>query len=374
MTPHRRGADGDDRRGIDHLSPSCATSSAARTWTLAAALQTIEENDLRGRLRALAAARHEGAQGRGPRPGRAARENAERIIAVRADEVRSFSPAVLDPRNVEDLHDMRIAAKRLRYVLELTAPVFGKEAREGGEAGEEAPGPARRDPRLRRDDPARRAPHRRTAARGRRGLRDARQPARLRPRLRRPPATRRTGCATAASRRLSHTSAPAARCCTRVSSASGNAGRSPLLWTSKEESPMAEATEERTTEPETQETRTRTRSPSTRPSCTRTASCRGSTSTTACCSSPRTRACRCSSASSSSRSTARTSTSSSWCAWPDTHDQVDARIDSRGPDGLSPQETIERMAEMVTAAGRAPHPRVGGASSGRSSRSTASGS
>jgi polyphosphate kinase len=30
------------------------------------------------------------------------------------------------------------------------------------------------------------------------------------------------------------------------------------------------------------------------------------------------------------------------------HDQVDARIDSRGPDGLSPLETIERIAERVT--------------------------
>ncbi|MEA2441800.1 MAG: hypothetical protein QOH76_3224 [Thermoleophilaceae bacterium] len=55
-------------------------------------------------------------------------ENARRIIDVRAKEVRSFAPAVLDPRNVEALHDMRIAAKRLRYVLELTSPVFGDGA------------------------------------------------------------------------------------------------------------------------------------------------------------------------------------------------------------------------------------------------------
>jgi DNA-binding transcriptional ArsR family regulator len=55
-------------------------------------------------------------------------DNARRIIDVRADELRSFSPAVLDPRNVDALHDMRIAAKRLRYVLELTAPVFGEGA------------------------------------------------------------------------------------------------------------------------------------------------------------------------------------------------------------------------------------------------------
>jgi CHAD domain-containing protein len=59
------------------------------------------------------------------------RDNARKIVDVRADELRSFSPAVLDPRNVEALHDMRIAAKRLRYVLELTTPVFGDPAAHG---------------------------------------------------------------------------------------------------------------------------------------------------------------------------------------------------------------------------------------------------
>jgi hypothetical protein len=61
-------------------------------------------------------------------PGGTLSDNARRIIETRAREVHSFSPAVLDPRNVEALHDMRIAAKRLRYVLELTSPVFGEPA------------------------------------------------------------------------------------------------------------------------------------------------------------------------------------------------------------------------------------------------------
>jgi CHAD domain-containing protein len=56
------------------------------------------------------------------------RDNVRKIIDVRSSELRSFSPAVLDPLNVEALHDMRIAAKRLRYVLELHAPVFGAPA------------------------------------------------------------------------------------------------------------------------------------------------------------------------------------------------------------------------------------------------------
>jgi hypothetical protein len=55
-------------------------------------------------------------------------ENALRIIAVRLDELRSFAAAVRDPAAVGELHDMRIAAKRLRYVLEMTAPALGPAA------------------------------------------------------------------------------------------------------------------------------------------------------------------------------------------------------------------------------------------------------
>ena len=58
-------------------------------------------------------------------------ENAERIVAVRLSELRSFTPAALDPADVTALHDMRIAAKRLRYVLELTKPALGEPAGKG---------------------------------------------------------------------------------------------------------------------------------------------------------------------------------------------------------------------------------------------------
>ena len=56
------------------------------------------------------------------------RENLLRIIDMRAREVHSFIPRALDPRKVEALHDMRIATKRLRYVLELSAPALGPQA------------------------------------------------------------------------------------------------------------------------------------------------------------------------------------------------------------------------------------------------------
>ena len=45
--------------------------------------------------------------------------NIARIVAVRVAELRSFVPAAFDPADVTALHDLRIAAKRLRYILEL---------------------------------------------------------------------------------------------------------------------------------------------------------------------------------------------------------------------------------------------------------------
>jgi CHAD domain-containing protein len=56
-------------------------------------------------------------------------ENAARIVRVRLSELRSFGPKALDPERSRDQHDMRIAAKRLRYVLEVTAETcFGPYA------------------------------------------------------------------------------------------------------------------------------------------------------------------------------------------------------------------------------------------------------
>jgi CHAD domain-containing protein len=57
--------------------------------------------------------------------------NLRRIVAVRTAELCSFAEAVRDPRAVRELHAMRIAAKRLRYVLEMSEPVLGDPARQG---------------------------------------------------------------------------------------------------------------------------------------------------------------------------------------------------------------------------------------------------
>ncbi len=58
----------------------------------------------------------------------ALRPNAARIAATRLEELRELAPAALEPGGATAQHDMRIAAKRLRYVLEVTAGCLGPRA------------------------------------------------------------------------------------------------------------------------------------------------------------------------------------------------------------------------------------------------------
>jgi hypothetical protein len=59
-------------------------------------------------------------------PGGPLAENAARIVKVRLDEMRSFADKAFKPDRTREQHDMRIAAKRLRYVLEATEFCFGR--------------------------------------------------------------------------------------------------------------------------------------------------------------------------------------------------------------------------------------------------------
>jgi hypothetical protein len=60
-------------------------------------------------------------------------ENARRIVATRLRELRSFDPH----GDAATLHNMRIAAKRLRYVCELTGPALGRAAATGAREAKE---------------------------------------------------------------------------------------------------------------------------------------------------------------------------------------------------------------------------------------------
>src|SRR5918911_4916701 len=51
-------------------------------------------------------------------------EAAAATVAVRAEELFEHSAGVLDTSDIERVHDMRVASRRLRAVLEIYAPCF----------------------------------------------------------------------------------------------------------------------------------------------------------------------------------------------------------------------------------------------------------
>jgi CHAD domain-containing protein len=61
-------------------------------------------------------------------PAKPLRRNAARIVRTRLDELRANACDALDPSAATAQHDMRIAAKRLRYVLEIVEDCFGADA------------------------------------------------------------------------------------------------------------------------------------------------------------------------------------------------------------------------------------------------------
>lgn len=54
------------------------------------------------------------------------REAARTTVRIRAEELWAHSADVLDRTDIERVHDMRVATRRLRAVLEIYAPCFPK--------------------------------------------------------------------------------------------------------------------------------------------------------------------------------------------------------------------------------------------------------
>jgi CHAD domain-containing protein len=65
------------------------------------------------------------------------RPNAARIVHTRLDELRGLEAEALAPEASAAQHDMRIAAKRLRYVLEIVGPCIGEEAKAARDAAKQ---------------------------------------------------------------------------------------------------------------------------------------------------------------------------------------------------------------------------------------------
>jgi len=55
------------------------------------------------------------------------REAAARVVEVRTEEVFEHTEHVLDVTDIERVHDMRVATRRLRAALEIFAPCFPKK-------------------------------------------------------------------------------------------------------------------------------------------------------------------------------------------------------------------------------------------------------
>jgi CHAD domain-containing protein len=53
---------------------------------------------------------------------------AGKVVAVRALELIDHAEGVLDTSDIERVHDMRVASRRLRAVLEIFAPAFDADA------------------------------------------------------------------------------------------------------------------------------------------------------------------------------------------------------------------------------------------------------
>jgi CHAD domain-containing protein len=53
---------------------------------------------------------------------------AARVVRVRAEELFAHEAGVLDTSDIERVHDMRVATRRLRAVLEIFAPCFPRKA------------------------------------------------------------------------------------------------------------------------------------------------------------------------------------------------------------------------------------------------------
>jgi CHAD domain-containing protein len=52
---------------------------------------------------------------------------AARVVSIRADELLEHSEGVLDTSDIERLHDMRVASRRLRAAMEVFEPCFPRK-------------------------------------------------------------------------------------------------------------------------------------------------------------------------------------------------------------------------------------------------------
>ncbi len=123
LAADREGSEPDELPGIDYLMEQIA---AERNVARSAMKDTMGKSRLR-RVRKKSRARFPVARRR--RPTAAALPNrARKQIERRTADLIGYGPIIPDASAVEELHDARIAVKRLRYTLELFEGEIGEEA------------------------------------------------------------------------------------------------------------------------------------------------------------------------------------------------------------------------------------------------------
>lgn len=110
-----------DRRALGELIKALRVRQAEANESLASYVTPKRLKKLRRRLKKLVKKARTDAAG-------PLRPNVGRIVSVRLEELGGFVDEALAPEASTAQHDMRIAAKRLRYVLEIFEPCLGEEA------------------------------------------------------------------------------------------------------------------------------------------------------------------------------------------------------------------------------------------------------
>jgi len=122
--------DGDDHQAVERPLERMHSERQEANAQLAAFVSGKRLPKLRRRLEKLAGSAR-GMKARhveGLAPGDSLRTSAARAVRTRLDELHGFYEAALAPEASAVQHDMRIAAKRLRYVLETVGACLGAEA------------------------------------------------------------------------------------------------------------------------------------------------------------------------------------------------------------------------------------------------------
>jgi CHAD domain-containing protein len=128
LAQYRDQAPDEERLGVEDLIATLRDERNAFREKMLAALDEIDRRDFRRDLEALLGADlQEPRKQGGLRSDATLRENAQRICVVRVADFYGLAPAVHDPERVEELHELRIAAKHLRYALEIFQVCFGED-------------------------------------------------------------------------------------------------------------------------------------------------------------------------------------------------------------------------------------------------------